>query len=200
MVTPGSRTRLFGLADAAVICGACHEIRADVLGGSGICFEQRCSCQPRRHSEGALRGYDFPTAAELCRCCAGKLLESGSKYSVWFCEPCEHLVRTFNDEAGRCAIPIGRHSLMIPSGLPGHGADDGLAMRRFGLAIVSWAKRIDWIQAQAGAATRHNLVVLGLDPGSDVLLSDYLELVSRYDGSGLTSEGAFERLVASLDQ
>ena len=55
---------------------------------------------------------DFPTAAELCRCCGLELLQSGCKWSVWFCNDCKPRVLKLNQSVGAWVIPIRRHSLM----------------------------------------------------------------------------------------
>ncbi|MGH9004999.1 MAG: hypothetical protein ACRDYV_17905, partial [Acidimicrobiia bacterium] len=57
-------------------------------------------------------GHDHNTVGELCRCCALRLVQSGSKWSVWLCRPCLGMVKNLNDQSGRCVFPIGRHSLM----------------------------------------------------------------------------------------
>jgi hypothetical protein len=39
-------------------------------------------------------------------------VSSGSKWSLFFCEDCKMRVVAHNQGAGRCVIPIGRHSIM----------------------------------------------------------------------------------------
>lgn len=198
MATSGSSADLFGLARHSVICGTCREIRGDAVGRFGSRFHQPCSCEPGQEAGVPLAGYDFPTAAELCRCCATVLLESGSKFAVWFCGSCHALVREFNDDAGSYVIPIGRHSFMAGLGIQGRALGDGSVARKFAVAMASWAGRIVWIEAWAPTITRSNLTVLGLATEGDVLLAEYLQRADEYGGQELTSPAAFKRLVAAL--
>ncbi|HVA10428.1 MAG TPA: hypothetical protein VNG12_27250, partial [Acidimicrobiales bacterium] len=108
---------LEGLSDDAAVCGSCHQVRGTALAG----FHQRCACEPVPDPDEPRFGQDFLMAAELCRCCGLVLLPSGSRWSVWFCPPCTRLARSFNEQLGRCVIPIGRHSLMNGVGLKGTG-------------------------------------------------------------------------------
>lgn len=97
---------------ALVICGRCCALRGKIPDDDGA--GQRCKCTPLevRQQEPTWHRYDYNTYAELCRCCGLVLLKSGNRYSVWFCEPCKEAVVALNRAAGRCLIPIGRHSIM----------------------------------------------------------------------------------------
>ena len=56
--------------------------------------------------------YDFNEVLTLCYCCASEILDSGSRWSVWFCEDCKQLALQVNGFFERPWLPIGRHSLM----------------------------------------------------------------------------------------
>jgi len=187
---------LQGLSDDAVICGSCHQIRGTALAG----FHQRCACEPLPDPEEPRYGHDFLMAAELCRCCGLVLLRSGSKWSVWFCVPCKDLARSFNEQVGRCVIPIGRHSLMNGVGLKGTDAKRNAAVKRFAEELGSLFARVGWMDDWKGLAVRHNLVVLGAHPDHDLPLADYLDLVALAPNPALTSESAFARMVDALDR
>jgi hypothetical protein len=99
-----------------VLCGTCHELYEDAP-QPGFATPQRCKC--RRTDEPKWPRYDFNEHLHLCECCRLVGLRSGSRWSVWFCEECKTRVMNLNRLAGRCLIPIGRHSLMAGVGLDG---------------------------------------------------------------------------------
>lgn len=96
-----------------VICPQCHELRGGPIGVvDGATINQLCECTPALQRQAQRRVFDFNTAVEFCRCCATEALRSGSRWSVWFCEPCKNRVAKLNHDAGRCIVPIGRHSVV----------------------------------------------------------------------------------------
>ena len=70
---------------------------------------QRCACEPR---DPPWNAYDYNCHAELCHCCAARVVSSGSKWSLYFCEPCKKRIVAYNRCRGCAVIPIGRHTLM----------------------------------------------------------------------------------------
>ncbi len=70
---------------------------------------------------------DFPTALELCYCCASNVIPSGSKFSSFFCDACRTNIVRLRDAVGSAVIPLGRHSLM--NGIALHGPDAGNRLR-----------------------------------------------------------------------
>jgi hypothetical protein len=72
---------------------------------------QRCPCR-RIRDEPTWPRFDFNERLHLCDCCHRVALTSGSKYSMFFCEPCKKRVVSFNDRLRFWLIPIGRHSFM----------------------------------------------------------------------------------------
>ena len=99
-----------------------------------------------------------------------------------------------NRAAGRCLIPIGRHSLM-----------NGVAARSEQLGtevgVVAFADQLDTFIASidgpcvwAATVTASNTIALGFGGDVDVRLADYLAAVP---GSTLSSEAAFTSLVAT---
>jgi hypothetical protein len=182
---------LMGLGGDAVVCGACNLIRAEVPER----FNQRCRCQPPEIWE-PIGGYDFPIAAELCRCCGGELVGSGSKYSIWFCDRCLELVRGFNAQLGTAVIPVGRHS--FHSGLALSASDtQNRNVAAFVLRVGSWFERLHRVDAWNGSAARFNRAILGLG-ADDVLLLSYLETLKGSGSAELVPEEAFGRMVGAL--
>ena len=156
---------------------------------------QHCRCEPE--NEERIPGYDFPTATELCRCCGGQLVRSGSRYPFWFCDPCLELVRGFNNQIASYAIPVGRHSfhgrLALSTAEPEQHAVASDFVERMG----SWLERLDWIDAWDGAAVRHNRAMLGMGTG-DLALLTYLATFNASIASERSSEDGFARMVAAL--
>ena len=81
---------------------------------------QLCRCRTQA-DEPTWDLFDFNERAHLCECCLGVVLESGSKFSVWFCAECKERIMGFNARFGRTVIPFGRHSLMANVSLGGPG-------------------------------------------------------------------------------
>jgi hypothetical protein len=185
-------SELMGLVGDAVVCGRCSLLRAEVPGR----FHQCCRCETPTSRE-PIRGYDFAMAAELCRCCGAQLVASGSKYSVWFCQPCLQLVRGFNDQLGCYIIPIGRHSLHGRIALAGSAVENGRMVAEFVDRVGSWSERLGWIDAWSGSAVRYNRATLEMGIG-DVLLSTYLAAVGTSVTKELCNAEAFGRMVAAL--
>jgi hypothetical protein len=180
---------------ALVICARCRQLKGPVPDRTDR-VRQLCACTPVEVRRAEPRwGGDHNTYAELCRCCGLELLPSGSKWSVWFCEPCKTSVRDLNKAAGRCVIPIGRHSMM--NGVAATGAqlatDD--AIDAFTRRLTTFVERIDFLDAHACAAVERNLLALGFGVEHDVPLADYLAALER---SPLSPEAAFRALVSAV--
>ena len=75
---------------------------------------KRCRCRRSDHLP-VWRDGDFPTPLEICWYCQARIIGSGSRWSVFFCDGCRRKVVPLNDELDRMgliSLPIGRHSLM----------------------------------------------------------------------------------------
>lgn len=86
---------------------------------------------------------DFPTALELCYCCASELISSGSKFSSFFCDPCRAAVTGLKDSVGRTVIPLGRHSIMNGLSLNGPALRDPRIVAAFASATKNSFDRMD---------------------------------------------------------
>ena len=164
------------------VCCTCGGLFGRVQPRGGQRVEQRCHCGPP--DTGPMwPGLDFRSVAELCRCCGQELLESGSRYSVWFCSDCKEQVRLLNARLLRYAIPLGRHSL--------HGgfllnprqdeASRTLDMEVFAARWKSIVEAMDALEAWAGEVVRQVVHERGLDRGGgsagspeSVPIGDYL--------------------------
>jgi len=91
---------------------------------------------------------------ELCHCCAAAVINSGSRWSVLFCDECRLWVIALNKSYGAAVVPHGRHSMMNGFGLSGKDAQDDRKITRFANDFQAFGKRMerprDW---------RRNLVV-----------------------------------------
>ena len=102
------------IADDAIgstlrICRNCSSLTGHCT-LSGTSYHQKCQCE--RDAEDLWRGFDFNEVFTLCYGCGVELLRSGSRWSVWFCDPCKRSVSSLNEVCQSYVIPIGRHSMM----------------------------------------------------------------------------------------
>jgi hypothetical protein len=181
------------------ICGTCFHLfethRPDGL-------NQQCSCaaEPAR----TWAGFDINEHASLCKCCGFDVLDSGSKWSPFFCRECQLVAMGASISARRLIVPIGRHSLMhtwVPrtpaSTLAAHGGDaDALAHTVF-KTMTSVADLSDRLDDWYRVAMARNFERLGVSGG--VLVRDYLDAVVR-EGIGVltTRLAAFDGLCELL--
>lgn len=150
---------------------------------------QHCSC--RRSDEPRWPRFDFNEHVHLCECCLQEALPSGSKFSIWFCDPCKDLVTALNDELRVWLIPTGRHSFMVrtyarPGSLMLSGGDlvpsepsmNRAAIDRFVRGLFGMTSSIDLLLHEWSRATLlQNLCDLELSSSAEVRLSDYLTAV-----------------------
>ena len=177
------------------ICGTCFGLH-----GCAGTNRQLCHCasteEHRALSEAsyeATRTY-WHYVAEICHCCGAEVVDASHKFSVWFCSGCLPRVRALNLACGRCAIPIGRHSMVngvfVPSnrcrtltGATGV-ADELSAFVRETISIGEWAKRIverHWREAE-------------LPVGQHIPVDHYLNAIwARW----IDKEALFDELVAT---
>lgn len=141
---------------------------------------------------GKLDSLDFPTPAELCRCCGQELLQSGSRWSVWFCSECKGRVRTLNERAGTCVIPIGRHSMMNGVFIPGGRIPEFVEIEGFTLKVRGLSWEMERLAEWAAEIVRRNCVAGGLIGRALVPLSEYLEVLRA---AGLARKDAFAAML-----
>ena len=163
-----------------VVCGMCGRLRGPWGRYDGeLEFEQRCECRAAEAPVVRWPGFDYNTVAELCRCCGLEALRSGSKWSVWFCRECLDRVKDLNAGAGRCVIPIGRHSLM--NGVFYKPAESGInpvAVSAFSDQLHTFFGAVDATEDWRRRVVRANLAAINL-------------------GEALSKEAAFAALVAA---
>lgn len=151
------------------ICPTCHRLQGQVAGRRNdatrerVVLVQSCDCvgaEGRRPGPSPPRwpGYDFNEAWTLCYGCGAEVLASGSRWSVWFCEPCK---------AGVRRLPGGG-----PRALAGQPPPDTQAIARFVDAIGRLTGRMSHMAVWAARAVAMNLRRAGRDgPGGPLTLS-----------------------------
>jgi hypothetical protein len=161
-----------------LVCGVCARVKGPVPSRTPS-WVQLCSCAPTEERRTQPRYGDFNCWVELCYCCGLNTVPSGSRWSPFHCESCRKRVRSLNYLVGRCAIPVGRHSIM-------NGVFLGDATQRTHEAFVAFSDQIqtlftsiDHLSEWARAMVLTNLTVLGYEKGVDVYLDTYLSEAKR---------------------
>ena len=89
------------------ICGTCFRLYET---GRPDGHDQRCECSTGKGERWPR--VDFNERACLCACCGSVVLESGSRWSPFYCRECQLLAMGVSLWERRLVFPIGRHSLM----------------------------------------------------------------------------------------
>ena len=177
-----------------LICCRCLLLKGSVPGRTDGA-RQFCDCTPVEVRQAQPRwGGDFNTYAELCRCCGLVLIRSGSRWSVWFSASCKEAVVTLNRYAGRCVIPIGRHSLMNGVGASAAQLRSEIGAQAFADQLTTFFGTMSGLETWACTIVQRNLTELGFDTEHDTRLADYLDAVK---GSVLSPTPAFEALLSA---
>jgi hypothetical protein len=158
------------------MCRKCLGLRGPFFDAHNRCERvQRCGCEPR---DPLWNAYDYNSAAELCHCCAWRVVPSGSKWSLFFCEPCKAPIRAYNQAAGLRVVPLGRHSIMNDVTLSVATAESRRARRACEGALPGLFERIAtlWRYHHAHLARVANAIDA---EGATMPLSQYIERAHR---------------------
>lgn len=154
------------------ICATCFELYGNVTRRYQSCF---CKEKPGVPAErGDWSGWDFPQAVELCHCCGHELISSGTRWSVFYCEPCRVQVIALNKQSGFAVIPLGRHSMMNNFALDPRAPDRANEIRTFIANANGLFERIKRLDTWRKRIVAQTLRTAGLPEGTDVELEDYL--------------------------
>jgi len=179
-----------------VVCGTCGRLRGPWGRYDGeVEFEQHCDCRDDEEPVERWPGFDYNTVAELCRCCGLEVVKSGSKWSVWFCRECLDRVSDLNTGAGRCVVPIGRHSLM--NGVfykPAESGVNPVALSAFSDQLFTFFGAVDATGAWRRRVVLANLAAINLGEALSVPVDHYCR---RVRAAGLSKEAAFAALAAA---
>lgn len=153
------------------ICSTCYDLYG-FLDYRGYRLYQKSDCQRNKFSYRKWDMLDFNEAITLCYCCGKEVLQSGSKFSCWFCSDCEKLLSEFKSMY-RMVIPIGRHSFMAGIIVKGsHLLHNKDALQNWVSAIKALGNRMDVLFNWRTRMMQENFKILGLT--DDILLFDYL--------------------------
>jgi hypothetical protein len=167
------------LPDTLEVCGSCYELRGAFVYKAGELYSlvQACRCDREARPPGQLVErwpvFDYNTVAELCRGCGAIALQSGSRWSVWFCRECQTRAVTLNRAVGRPVLPIGRHSLMHGISLSGPAATTEVAQASFLQQCGGLFDQQERLRDWAREVVRRNLIDLHLDGRPTVPLPEY---------------------------
>ncbi len=204
-VVPERPPHLDLVADRSLfrICTTCHDPYGTEA-QQGFPTPQRCRCN--RTDEPTWPRFDFNEHVHLCRCCRAVALDSGSRWSVWFCKPCKDRVRLLNHRLRRAAIPIGRHSLMAGVGIAGvdlvetKGHDLGDLIEGFAREATGLRASMDLLSQVARHRTIEMRRLFGYGPLDRPVLAEWLaraqeEAVANPE---LGVDAAFRNLVQGM--
>ena len=171
------------------VCRDCARLWENETGGRERPPAQQCTCSgPPDKWE----GWDVSEWARLCDCCTGEVLQSGTRWSPFFCDECRSRVRALNSRLGMALIPIGRHSLMNGVTLDPDAGD--AAIEVFSGTMLGLFDRMTQLGEWKEQRIAGVLDALGLDDG--VLLVDYLLAVHSSDDPFIDKRSAFTQLAA----
>lgn len=166
------------------ICTTCFDLHGPYAGWDNPCRCVLADDEARgvRHP----RFGDLTRSAQLCQCCTFEVLPSGSKWSVWFCADCRAEIDERNRAAGRCVVPIGRHSILNGLSLDGGISPTDAAIEAFADEVSDLFARMDRLDAWARRRTRDHLARLDLLGPPVVPVATYLDAaeaagLSRHD-------------------
>ncbi|MCB9925584.1 MAG: hypothetical protein H6822_25765 [Planctomycetaceae bacterium] len=167
--------------------GPCREI--GVAGDQCRQLEQLCACENGRRDQPTWERFDFNEVVTLCRCCRGVPLQSGTRWSVWFCESCKRRVLAVNDICESYVIPIGRHSIMASKYRTGAIVKSTLRIPKLRSTLQDISHRTETLITHACQTTLRILQILdGQLPCTP--LSEYLDAVRRLPNHQLESFAA----------
>jgi hypothetical protein len=180
------------LAVRMELCRECLVLRGPFFDSHNGCERvQRCGCEPR---EPLWNAFDYNCAAELCRCCASRVIGCGSKWSVFFCDGCKRDVVAYNGGAGWNVIPIGRHSMMNGVALKTEHARNDVARGAFARGLSEVVDGIGRLERLHRAQVTR--IVSSIDAsGTTVPVPQYIDHATRSQPS---ASAVFAALVLGM--
>jgi len=172
------------------ICAVCGEVFGRIrFPGEPRVSWQPCNCgrtpagSPAGDDLAEYLNLDFSQAVTLCYGCGRELVQSGSKWSLLFCEYCYTSVRHSSQPnlLSPWWIPVGRHSLMNGLSLGGPDAQDEQKVEQFVQAVNSLPERIEHLQRWKRLVISRNREEAGFPKEGDIQLAAYLKAVPRYN-------------------
>ena len=174
------------------LCRKCLVLRGPFFDSHNGCERvQRCGCEP---ADPPWNAFDYNRAAELCRCCASRVIRTGSKWSAFFCDVCKRHVVAYNGGTGWNVIPIGRHSMMNGVALSTRHVRQGSARRVFGRGLSEVVDGI--VRLERFHRTQVTCIASSIDgPGQTLPVPQYIDHAARSEPS---ASAVFAALVLGM--
>jgi hypothetical protein len=143
---------------------------------------QKCRCMKDEDKKNGVTdklwpGNDFNTSVEFCHCCAKRLINSGSKFSSFYCNDCLKLIKENNAQPGNYQVPLGRHSFMHGIYLQAPFTDED--EKQFNKKVNKFFNSLDLILEWQNLSLFENLHELGINFKRDISLSYYDKLIQK---------------------
>jgi hypothetical protein len=160
---------------------------------------QKCKCQKAEDKENGIvtlkwPGNDFNTSVEFCHCCSKALINTGSKFSSFYCCDCLAMVEEHNNHKEKMQIPYGRHSFMndIKLGSPWSKQEEN----EFSVKVNGFFKKLDLVWEWQQLCLFQHLHELGFRFRNDISLPYFDSLVPNLKS---TKADLFKSMVEYLN-
>lgn len=189
------------------ICQNCLELYGEIWLEDGQLVFQECQkgcCHSTQREErwhvnnlktGRKYYHDFNKEYEICQCCGLEVIPSGSRWSSFFCRPCKEMILQFNQKAGKCVVPIGRHSMMNGIFLSYQDIKNEGAIKDFVSGVNQTFSSMDIVHQNGATVTRNRIQQLRL--GSDPTAIKLLLKTEHIDRNQVKKEAVIE-LIANV--
>lgn len=120
--------------------------------------------------------YHFNKAVEFCHCCSKELINTGSNYSLLYCDDCLKLVLDYNGNARRRQLPLTRHPSINGIVLVPPYTEKEEETYRSRVSIFN--EKLNTINEWQKLCLFENLHDLGFDLKQNINMADYNECVN----------------------
>jgi len=142
-------------------------------------------------SDGKSSCRGFTWEVSLCSCCGVEPIPSGYRWAPLHCDRCRPRVLALNQTLGRCAIPVGAHSIMNGVALSVDERDPA-GIERFLTQLLAFFEAVEHLESRAQRGGQGEPARTGFALGVEVRLSDHLKAAR----AGIDPDRAFERVCA----
>jgi hypothetical protein len=161
---------------------------------------QKCRCMKDEDKRNGQKctlwpGNDYNTSVEFCYCCSKKLINSGSKFSSFFCTDCTKIITENNRNPENIQIPYGRHSFMngIRLGTPFTKKQEA----QFNSALTHFFEKVHLIREWQKYSLFENLHDLGFRFNRDISLPYYDSLIKINEDD---SQEKLKKMIGFLEE
>jgi hypothetical protein len=172
------------------ICPKCLSLYGSINIWDGQTVVQKCSCG--HDTKKQWDGFDYNEAYTTCYCCGLEVINSGSRWSSFYCTSCKKMIWELNTKAVECIIPLGRHSIMNGFSLAGKDAGNRKAIDAFIKSSNSLRNRIDLVHEHKQSILQQRVKSFKLTNKSPVL--DLINQTQNIDLNELKRAAFFDML------